>query len=387
MNKGISDFYNRLKSKNMEGVNIMKKFFLTKKILSAALAAAMITGSAAVTVNAASVDIGSIYRDIKVSVPVNGSGTDLELNRTYELPDIVSGLTGNGYKISVDKNNVIKIQNGKITTVGTGSVTLTVTLKNGTKISKTFNVRQPQIDIRLNQSRLAMKTGQSQVLKAILSQSKAKVTWSSSDKNVVSVDQNGKITAKKSGTAVITAKSTSGKTASCTITVGDLVPVTKVNINTTSVKLAVGESYQLHTSVSPSNASDKSVKCTSANPKIASVSYAKITAKSVGTTTITVKSTNGKTAVCKVTVTAPVQVTKVNINTYSVKLKVGQTYQLHTSVSPSNALDKSVKCTSANPKIASVSYAKITAKSVGSTRIIVKSTNGKTAECKVTVVK
>lgn len=363
------------------------KFCLNKKIISAVLAALMaLSSSAAVNAVSFPVPIGDITVDVDVTVPFNGSGIELELGNTYELPDIVSGLTGNDYKVSLDTNDVIKYKDGKITAVGTGSATLTVTLKNGKKLSKTFTVNKPKAEITLNKSRLAMKVGQSQVLQAILSKSTGKVTWKSSNQNIVSVDQNGKITAKKSGTAVITATTSGGKTANCVITVGDNVPVTKVNVSATSVKLTVGQTYQLHTSVSPSNATDKSVKCSSSNPNVASVSYAKITAKSVGTANITVKSTNGKTAVCKVTVTA-VPVTKVNVNTTSVKLKVGQTYQLHTSVSPSNATDKSVKCSSSNTKVATVSYAKITAKSVGTANITVRSTNGKTAVCKVTVVK
>lgn len=49
----------------------------------------------------------------------------------------------------------------------------------------------------------------------------SKVTWSSSNPEAVSVDENGMITAKKLGTAVITAKLDDSHTAACTVQVDD----------------------------------------------------------------------------------------------------------------------------------------------------------------------
>ena len=44
-------------------------------------------------------------------------------------------------------------------------------------------------------------------------------TWTSSNKNIATVNSKGKITAKKAGTVTITVKTTNGKTAKCKITV------------------------------------------------------------------------------------------------------------------------------------------------------------------------
>ena len=59
-------------------------------------------------------------------------------------------------------------------------------------------------------------------LKATVSPSNATnktVNWSSSNSNIESVDQKGKVTAKAVGTATITAKTSNGKTAKCTVNV------------------------------------------------------------------------------------------------------------------------------------------------------------------------
>ena len=85
---------------------------------------------------------------------------------------------------------------------------------------------------------------------------------------------------------------------------GSYVSVTGVKLNTTSVSLEVGDTTTLTATVSPSNATDKSVTWKSSNTSVATVdSNGKITAKSAGTATITVTTTDGnKTATCTVTV-------------------------------------------------------------------------------------
>lgn len=48
------------------------------------------------------------------------------------------------------------------------------------------------------------------------------LTWSSSDENVATVDENGKVTAVKAGNAVITATASNNVSASCELTVAEI---------------------------------------------------------------------------------------------------------------------------------------------------------------------
>ena len=120
------------------------------------------------------------------------------------------------------------------------------------------------------------------------------VTWSSSNSKVASVDKNGKVTAKKAGTAVITAKTADGLSTSATITVKN-VKVTGVKLNAKKVTRTVGKTKQLKATVRPSNATNKGVTWTSSNKRVATVtSKGKVRAKSPGKATITVKTKDGK---------------------------------------------------------------------------------------------
>jgi len=77
--------------------------------------------------------------------------------------------------------------------------------------------------VSLNKSATTLTEGESETLTATITPSNATgdktVKWSSSNGVVAAVDSNGKVTAKKAGTAVITVTSSNGKSASCTVTV------------------------------------------------------------------------------------------------------------------------------------------------------------------------
>lgn len=76
--------------------------------------------------------------------------------------------------------------------------------------------------VTLNKTTLNLEVGKTGKLSATVlpaSAANKSITWSSSKTDVASVSSNGTVTAKKAGTAVITATATNGKSASCTVTV------------------------------------------------------------------------------------------------------------------------------------------------------------------------
>ena len=93
------------------------------------------------------------------------------------------------------------------------------------------------------------------------------VKWKSSKSSVVKVDANGKVTAKKAGTATITATTKNGLKATCKITVTD--PATKVYL-TPAMSIKKGSSVKLTASVFPKTTTDKLTWSTS-NKKVVTV--------------------------------------------------------------------------------------------------------------------
>ena len=132
------------------------------------------------------------------------------------------------------------------------------------------------------------------------------INWTSSNNNVATVDANGKVTGVSAGTATITATlKDEGYTsiyAECAVTV-KAIAVTGVSLDKTSVNLSINGQTTLTETVSPSNATNKSVTWTSSNNNVATVSNGVVTAVGTGTATITVKTVDGnKSATCSVNV-------------------------------------------------------------------------------------
>ena len=162
------------------------------------------------------------------------------------------------------------------------------------------------------------------------------------------------------------------------------VAVSSIKLSRNAISLSVGETVVLTATVSPENASDKSVTWTSSDPNVATVADGKVSAIATGSATITARCGNVE-AKCAVTV-SPIEITAIQISKTAVSLSVGETVVLTATVSPENASDKSVTWTSSNPNVATVADGKVTAIATGSATITAKSNNGLHATCRIAVV-
>ena len=174
------------------------------------------------------------------------------------------------------------------------------------------------------------------------------------------------------------------------VTGAPLISVTGVSLNKTSLTMTEGDTQTLTATVTPSNATDKSVAWSSSNTSVVTVSSSGVvTAKAAGSATITVTTNDGgKKATCSVTVQAQaIAVTGVTLNKTSLSMTVGDTQTLTATVTPSNATNKAVNWSSTNASVATVSSSGVViAKAAGTASIIVATVDGgKTATCSVTV--
>ena len=130
------------------------------------------------------------------------------------------------------------------------------------------------------------------------------VTWSTSDPEIATVDEKGKVEGLKEGTVTITATSVDGgKTGTCVVTV-KRIAVTGVTLNVTEITLAPEAKMPLTATVAPADAHFPEVTWSSSDPAVAEVDETgQVTAKALGTAVITVTTVDGGfTAQCTVTV-------------------------------------------------------------------------------------
>lgn len=126
------------------------------------------------------------------------------------------------------------------------------------------------------------------------------LSWKSSDKNIASVSKKGKVTARKAGTATITAVLASGRSGSFQVIVKKAP--SKITVSPKRKMLRLKKSFQIKTSLPLGSASNQ-ISYTSSNSAVAKVNaFGKVTGRKKGTAVITVKTFNKKKAIITVVV-------------------------------------------------------------------------------------
>ena len=295
---------------------------------------------------------------------------------------------------SSDENVVTVDENGVLTAVAAGTATVTAAAADNTGASAVceVTVTKPVSSIKLDKTSASILRGKTVTLKATVSPDDAAnkaVAWSSSDKKIATVDAKGVVTGVAKGTATITAKAKdgSGVKATCKITVKQ--PVTKITLSKTSASILRNKTITLKAAAGPSSANDKSVAWTTSNKKVATVdSKGVVKGIAKGTATITATARDGSKvkATCKITVKQPV--TKITLNKKSASILRNKTITLKAAAGPSSANDKTVTWTTSNKKVATVNskgVVKGIAKGTATITATAKDGSKVKAVCKITV--
>lgn len=263
-----------------------------------------------------------------------------------------------------------------------GKATITVKTFNKKTASCVVSVVATPQSISLPEKTIGIGVGQTYTVEPVFKPTGAggSITCKSSNSSAVSVNGNI-LTAQKAGKATITVKTYNGCKATATVTV--VAAPTSVSLENTSLMLGEGEVYPLSPSV-PAG-SYASYTFTSSKPKVASVSEdGSITAIKSGSAKITVKTYNGKTAVCNVTVAK--KPTGIKLSESAVTLGTNQVFEPSVTLSPSKC-GGTLTWTSSDEKVVSTAGGKLTAVGLGKATLTVKTYNGLSDSCVVTVKK
>ena len=232
---------------------------------------------------------------------------------------------------SSDETILTVSETGLVTAVGFGTANITATAEDQTNAYEGHAISYTTLNITIapilvnriewqTEPKLEMTVGDTQQLAVILSPDNATdktVSWTSSDTNVLTVSQDGLVTAVGEGRASITATAEGSdpnwkeSVSTWWIEVKKLyIPVESIVINEGDQKLGVGESKQLTVTILPKNATDQGVGWESSSIRNVSVDNGLVTVLRYFTepVTITASTSNGLSATITVTFDAKIDV-------------------------------------------------------------------------------
>lgn len=251
-----------------------------------------------------------------------------------------------------------------------------------------FDVYEHTVGIRLETEQARVRKGGRLTLSAVAQpegKTDGRLVWSSSDGSVASVDEEGVVSGKSKGEAVITVTAVDGGyTAECRVRVYQ--PVTELRMDNRSVTVDTGEDIQLTATILPYDADNKSIVWSSDNPDVADVNgKGVVTGVKAGQTVIRATSEDeGISDFCVVTVNQPVTGVSLSKSELSFS-KIGDAEQLVASVQPADATNKELNWSSSDESVAIVSNGRVHCSGYGSAIVYVTTVDGGyMASCVVT---
>lgn len=239
------------------------------------------------------------------------------------------GGTGS-YTWNSSNTGVVTVNNGSVSAIGRGSATITVS--NGGKTASCA-VTVQDYTLSLSETYISLFAGESKNISATGAPSGTTISWSSSNSHVASVN-NGKISAKASGSTTITAEfNYAGHYYSdaCQVTVSETgITLSQYSLN----NLYVGGTANLTASTSPSG---QSVSWSSSDSSVATVSSSgRVTAVGSGNATITAQFVYGGTTYSEHCTVSVVEVS-IKLSDSNLYLVIGDSARLFAQTSPKDA--------------------------------------------------
>ena len=196
---------------------------------------------------------------------------------------------------------------GNVTGCAVGSTVITATTDTGYSASCNVTVTAPVKHMEFTQDEVNVYINDAVNLELVTDPvaTTDTITYSSSYSSRASVTSDGTVTGNFEGTVTITARASSGQTATCKVNVLNYPTiVTGVTLDQESHDMKTGEVFKLNATLEPSNATDKAIVWESTDSSVASVSQTgTVSAVGAGKAVITATSGNGVIASCEVFVT------------------------------------------------------------------------------------
>lgn len=348
-------------------------------------ASCIITVTAAETPqpSATAVPTATPGKKVPTKVKVTPSTKFLKLGKTFYVKAAVTGSTKNKkVKWTTSNKKICTVtQSGKVKGKKIGTATITATARDGSGAKGKCRVRVVRAvkKMTIKPASTTILVGKLKKLKVSIKPKNAtikKVTWSTADASIATVDENGKVLGVAAGIVQIRAKAKdgSGKTARCYVTVKEAVEATGVTVANSEITVAKGRAVQSGIVAAPANTTT-AIRYYSDNKKVATVdSKGKIRTYRVGQATIYGETANGLSGYCDVLV--------VDLNRKGLVMRQYDKEQLRV-----NQISTGVTWYSKDINIATVDNTGLVTGRKKGTTIIYANVNGVKLGCRVTVKK
>ncbi len=270
-------------------------------------------------------------------VTITPAKAELSVGQTTGLTTVLTTLDGKAaagsYTYAAEPADAVTFEGDVLTAVKDGKVTITATTYDNLATgSVEINILPAPDKVTVEEVKdqtITLGVKETFTLKpSIENDSPADITYSTSKKSVATVSASGKITAKKTGTAIITVAPHAGEPLEITVNV--VAAPKSVKLSSKTKTLGVGEEFTLKATLSSSKSASKLTWKSSKASVVSVDAEGNLTAHKTGKATITVTTFNKKKATCTVTVKAAPEV--VTVTSSKTEMSVGQTANLTTKL-------------------------------------------------------
>ena len=326
-----------------------------------------------------------ISKDIKVTgISLNQSNLELKIGDTYTLISTLTpdNATNKNVEWSTSNNDIVSVENGKITAKNKGETIITVkSLDTGVTAECNVKVIKKATGISLSKDSISFNSKDNltqKLLANVLPQdaSVQDVDWKSNDEKIATVDREGNVTAVGSGKCVITATTKDGTNLSsnCNVTVDVLAE--SISFDKDEYILNSKDIKNLSVILNPKESS-KTLEWKSSNTKIAKVDNGgNVTPVENGKCIITATTTDGSNLSTSCNVVVDIKTEKISLDKTSYTFNEPIALELKATVLPKEA-SKDLKWTSSDENVAKVTSGGIVVPvGKGSCKITVETTDG-----------
>ena len=270
---------------------------------------------------------------------------------------------------------------------GTATITATAVFEDGAilKATSTVTVIVPVNSLKPSANNLTILAGNEADIASMISVDPENATekgllFTSEDESIAVIDQTGKLTGIKAGkvNVIITSAENTEAPKSTKIAVSVNQAVGSIELNVNEFDVGRDNKYKLETTISPEDATDKSLLWESEDPTIATVSRdGTVTGVGTGTTTIKCTANDGSGISASANVTVITAIKKLTLNSKELIITKGNTENIGITMVPADPTNPTLQWSSSDESIATIDKdGLLTAKAVGQCTITVSTTDG-----------